>query len=150
MLLEKMGHPSEQFLARFASPATLAFVARFQVPHYLVARTAFDVVRSMSVPRRCPCSSGRSTSRCSRSSSTCSNSVRLHVRRARHVPADPDERGSAADALELPLFAAYHHPDHEPVCGPIDASFEQEHSLAEWREMTFREIQDFQAAHPDA
>ena len=81
---------------------------------------------------------------------TCLNSVRLHVRRARHVPADPDERGSAADALELPLFAAYHHPDHEPVCGPIDASFEQEHSLAEWREMTFREIQDFQAAHPDA
>ena len=58
---------------------------------------------------------------------------------------DPDQRMSADEMLAMPVFEEYHHPDHEPTCRPIDDAFEAEHTLEEWRQMAFGEIEDFQA-----
>ena len=60
---------------------------------------------------------------------------------------DPDERMSAEDVLGEPAFEGVRHPDWEPVCGPIDGSFEAEHTLEQWQQMTHDEIADFQARY---
>ena len=61
---------------------------------------------------------------------------------------DPEDRPSAEEALELPLFQPYHSPELEPNCGPIDVSFDVMRTLEQWREMLFNEIADFHAQHP--
>lgn len=51
---------------------------------------------------------------------------------------DTDKRITAAQALTHPYFSQYHDPDDEPVCKPLDQSFEsRELEIEEWKRMLF-------------
>ncbi|XP_037540819.1 mitogen-activated protein kinase 14A isoform X1 [Nematolebias whitei] len=58
---------------------------------------------------------------------------------------DTDKRITAAQALTHPYFAQYHDPDDEPVCKPLDQSFEsRELEIEEWKRLTYEEMCSFE------
>lgn len=58
---------------------------------------------------------------------------------------DADKRPTAAEALSHPYLSQYHDPSDEPTATSLyDDSFEDKNlTLNEWRDMIWREIQDF-------
>ncbi|XP_013875245.1 mitogen-activated protein kinase 14A isoform X2 [Austrofundulus limnaeus] len=58
---------------------------------------------------------------------------------------DPEERITAAEALTHPYFAYFHDPDDEPVCKPLDQSFEsKELEIVEWKRLIYEEMCGFE------
>ena len=154
MLITKCGYPTPSFLGRFASPATVHYIHRYKstVPTpvkdlvHTQSANLLDAIREMLVFGQL-----QKANRFNQMLNVMIDSRFIFdIIMFMYVFADPDERPTAADALELPAFETYHHPDNEPVCGPIDSSFEAEHTLEEWRQMTSDEIADFQAKYASA
>nr|KAF6496290.1 mitogen-activated protein kinase 11 [Rousettus aegyptiacus] len=62
---------------------------------------------------------------------------------------DSDQRVSAAEALGHAYFSQYHDPDDEPEAEPYDDSVEtKDHTLEEWKELTYQEVLSFKPPEP--
>jgi p38 MAP kinase len=56
---------------------------------------------------------------------------------------DPDYRPTASQAMEHPYFRQYHDPNDEPVSEPIDVDIEGDLSIDQWRQLIWKEINEF-------
>uniref|UniRef100_A0A914VC86 mitogen-activated protein kinase n=1 Tax=Plectus sambesii TaxID=2011161 RepID=A0A914VC86_9BILA len=58
---------------------------------------------------------------------------------------DPDNRPTAAEAMEHPYLAQYHDPDDEPTSAPLETDQDRDLTIEEWKQLIWDEITEFQA-----
>ena len=148
ILVQIFGPPSPDFLAKYATANSAKYIAK-------LVEANIDIGLQLAVSDRIKTANEHFKHALLEMlvfGALQSGIIIIHVISDVVFTTDPFERMSAEDVLGEMAFVGVRHPDWEPVCGPIDSSFEDlpeenAKSLEEWRDMILGEIAIFQLHH---